>query len=434
MKRFLLVNPWIHDFTAFDFWAKPLGLLLLASWLRKNGKEATILDLVDPLSPLIPDGLRPARRADGSGRFLREAVSRPRELPDIGRKYCRYGARPDDAARFCKNLPRPDAVLVGSMMTYWYPGVFETIDFVKRIWPGVPVFLGGVYATLCSDHAREHSGADALLCGPLEDHEADWASPLNLLVPLPASPFPEPDLTPWIDAAPLLTSRGCPNRCGYCGVARLYPGYTEHAISEVLAWVRTVTARGIRNLALYDDAFLANADRARAILSGMATMRGPAVHAASGMACRHLNREMAKALHAARFRTVRLGFETADESLQRRTGGKVTTSEFERAVEHLLSAGFSEDSIGAYILVGLPEQSLESVERSIEAVRNTGIRPHLAEYSPVPGSPFFERSRKNSPFDLSEPLFHNPTLLPCGGPELDRAAVHRLKLAIRNRG
>ena len=27
----LLVNPWIHDFAAYDFWAKPLGLLTLGA-------------------------------------------------------------------------------------------------------------------------------------------------------------------------------------------------------------------------------------------------------------------------------------------------------------------------------------------------------------------------------------------------------------------
>ena len=33
----LLVNPWIHDFAAYDFWAKPLGLLILAAVLRGQG-------------------------------------------------------------------------------------------------------------------------------------------------------------------------------------------------------------------------------------------------------------------------------------------------------------------------------------------------------------------------------------------------------------
>jgi len=29
-KNILLINPWIYDFAAYDFWMKPLGLLTLA--------------------------------------------------------------------------------------------------------------------------------------------------------------------------------------------------------------------------------------------------------------------------------------------------------------------------------------------------------------------------------------------------------------------
>jgi len=28
-KKILLINPWVHDFAAYDFWLKPLGLLYL---------------------------------------------------------------------------------------------------------------------------------------------------------------------------------------------------------------------------------------------------------------------------------------------------------------------------------------------------------------------------------------------------------------------
>jgi len=39
-KRILLINPWIHDFAAYDLWAKPAGLLYLASTLKKNGYKS----------------------------------------------------------------------------------------------------------------------------------------------------------------------------------------------------------------------------------------------------------------------------------------------------------------------------------------------------------------------------------------------------------
>jgi hypothetical protein len=43
-KNILLVNPWIYDFAAYDFWLAPLGLLSLAAFLRKNGYDIRMID------------------------------------------------------------------------------------------------------------------------------------------------------------------------------------------------------------------------------------------------------------------------------------------------------------------------------------------------------------------------------------------------------
>jgi hypothetical protein len=47
----LLINPWIHDFAAYDFWAKPLGLLTIAGILRLHGYEITYIDCLDRFHP-----------------------------------------------------------------------------------------------------------------------------------------------------------------------------------------------------------------------------------------------------------------------------------------------------------------------------------------------------------------------------------------------
>ena len=43
----LLINPPLWDFSAFDLWAKPLGLLYLAATLRANGYRIHWLDALD---------------------------------------------------------------------------------------------------------------------------------------------------------------------------------------------------------------------------------------------------------------------------------------------------------------------------------------------------------------------------------------------------
>ncbi|MBS3780044.1 MAG: B12-binding domain-containing radical SAM protein, partial [Desulfovermiculus sp.] len=42
------------------------------------------------------------------------------------------------------------------------------------------------------------------------------------------------------------------------------------------------------------------------------------------------------------------------------------------------------------------------------------IRPHLAQYSPIPGTPLFAQAQAHSPYPLQEePLFQNNALWPC---------------------
>ena len=161
-KRILLVNPWIHDFAAYDLWAAPLGLLFLASTLRENGYEVTLIDCLNPLHTALgrEKGTRtPKRIPYGKGNFFKEEIAKPEALKDFPRKYSRYGIPPALFERDLLGMPRPDAVFVTSMMTYWYPGVFETIEAVRRVFLNVPVVLGGTYATFCTGHATRHSGA-----------------------------------------------------------------------------------------------------------------------------------------------------------------------------------------------------------------------------------------------------------------------------------
>ena len=46
-KTILLVNPPIHDFAAYDFFNKPLGLLYLAEILLESGYQVRLIDALD---------------------------------------------------------------------------------------------------------------------------------------------------------------------------------------------------------------------------------------------------------------------------------------------------------------------------------------------------------------------------------------------------
>ncbi|MCX5908214.1 MAG: hypothetical protein NTY64_13800 [Deltaproteobacteria bacterium] len=173
-----MVNPWVHDFSAYDLWTKPLGLLYLASILRAQGYAVSLLDCLhfssapeEWTAALKP----PKRKPQGQGHFYKEVIPKPEPLKGIPRHYRRYGLPPEVVGKWIAALPRPEVILITSLMTYWYGGLFETIVLLRKHLPGVPILLGGIYATLCSEHARKYSGADRVLPGPwdLEKFLAD---------------------------------------------------------------------------------------------------------------------------------------------------------------------------------------------------------------------------------------------------------------------
>jgi hypothetical protein len=48
----LLINPWIHDFAAYDFWSKPIGLLYLASILRYHDCRVSYIETCPAIFPV----------------------------------------------------------------------------------------------------------------------------------------------------------------------------------------------------------------------------------------------------------------------------------------------------------------------------------------------------------------------------------------------
>ena len=444
-KTILLINPWIHDFAAFDYWIKPLGLLYLGSFLRRNGYHVEFIDCLDPWNPQMRQAqapLTPRRFADGQGKYFRETIAKPAALANIPKNYHRYGLSPDIFRAMLRKQPRPEMVMITSMMTYWYPGVFEAVRLVKEMLPGVPIVLGGNYVTLCPQHASL-SGADFLLPG---NGEAAITALMHQVfavdlpfAPVPGNldsyPYPAYDLIQQPDQLPIMTSRGCPFTCTYCASGILNSAFLrrdpEQVFRELKFWHESLK---VQNFSLYDDAFLIQPQQMAIPLLNMIIEQGLdcRFHCPNGLHLREINEELASLLFKAGFKTIRFGFETANLNRQHQTGGKVTNSDLQQAVKWLVKAGYRNNEIGIYLLCGMPGQAAAEVEESILFVKSCGARPILAEYSPIPGTALWPEAVKVSPFPIeAEPLYHNNTLLPCQGESFTYAMYQSLKSLTR---
>ncbi len=429
----LLINPWITDFSAYNFWIKPLGLLYIASVLRESGFRVTFIDCLDFYSKI---------KKYGDGNFFKTKIEKPSSLKFIPRNYCRYGITEELLLKRLSMLEeKPDLIGITSGMTYWYPGVFELIEITKEFFKDVPVILGGIYATLCYDHAQKHSGADIVFKGSHEQeavrHIADLTG-FQLRTPNPelrTDIHPSFDLYPHLNYVCMATSRGCPFRCTYCASPILSKGFFRRDPFKVVEEIHYWTSHSrVNNIAFYDDALLIEPSKHFIPIMKGVIQKGIHCnfHTPNALHIKEIDQEVADILFQRGFRTIRLGLETSDEATQIETGGKVDNQEFRQAVKHLKRAGYSGQEIGVYIMAGMPGQRAGEVEESIAFVREAGAKPILVEYSPIPHTPLFEKAKKFSPFDIeNEPLFQNNTLFPCQWDGFTLSDFRRLKEQIK---
>jgi radical SAM superfamily enzyme YgiQ (UPF0313 family) len=183
-------------------------------------------------------------------------------------------------------------------------------------------------------------------------------------------------------------------------------------VKEIAFWNR---AKEINDFVFYDDALLMHPQKKIVIMLNEILKLNLHLrfHLPNGIHAREIDDEIAQKMFQVGVQTIRLGFETANQYLQIQTGGKISNLEFKNAVEYFLRAGFKSEQIGAYLLVGIPGQSIQEVKDSINFVKNCGAHPRLAKFSPIPGTKIWKKAKDYFHFDGNiDPLFHNDALLP----------------------
>jgi len=141
----------------------PIGLLKLASYLRKNNVKIKL------------------KRGN------------PNSLEDI-----------IDLEKF-----KPNEIWVTSLFTYWSVYVKDAVSYYKKLFPMSKVVVGGIYASLIPDHCKRFTDCDEVYIGIHKEAE---------------NCFPAYDLVN-VDYQILHTSRGCIRRCKFCGTYKIEPNF-----------------------------------------------------------------------------------------------------------------------------------------------------------------------------------------------------------------
>ena len=403
--RILLVNPPIYDFSAYDFWLKPYGMLSVAGKLRDKA-DFVLFDYLDRLEPFMADQKQFESDQWGRGRFYFEKFKKPECLKNIPRYFRRFGLPRSLFENFLKNEKPFDFVLVQTTMTYWYPGVREVIEDIRKFHPKAKLILGGNYATICGEHAQS-LGPDFIIQGT--NLEPLWKY-LNITPDLNQPALWE--IYKKLKVGILKLADGCPFNCTYCSVPKVYGKFKPRSLEHSLSELELLYRLGVENVAFYDDALLF--EPGNVLIPFLEKVMKNKIkvnfHSPNALNVRFVTDELAELMVRAGFKTFYLGFESASSQWQKQTGSKVFSEELANAVEKLLVVGADAANITAYQILGHPFIDIQELEESMRFVQSLGIRGMLADFSPIPGTPDGEYCRKW--LNIDEPLLHNKTAFP----------------------
>lgn len=414
MRNILAINPWIHDFAAYDYWTKPYGFLQILEYFKKYNFNIKFVDLLDRYHPLVKEKYFKEKKY-GTGKFYSEEIKKPKVINWVPRKYKRYGLPKENFKQTVNNYS-PNMIMITSSMTYWYPGVFETIQLCKKQFPSIPVILGGTYATLCYEHAKRFSKADYVvsfrnlsnlsnIVKKITDIDIEFDN--KELINITPSYFQYYNSLPY---AVIRTSWGCSFNCSYCASHYLSP--PKRIIvdcDKMIPKLQDLNTQGIKNFVFYDDALLVNKNHIQELLNQIIHSKMEAkFHTPNGLHARFLSYNIAELFKEVNFINPRVSLETTDNTIPHFNNAKVNLSQIEKAISNLKKAGYKKGEYSVYLLLGIPGENLDLLEKTLSLIHKLGAHIYLTEFSPIPKTELWD----NINFNKEEPLLQNNSLFP----------------------
>ncbi len=340
--RILLVNPPVVD-TRYSWvrWNQPLDLLKLGSHLQS--KVRCQVELLDCMKP------------DAKGDVREEWLPRDRRYHHVkGERYPmrRYGEPASRLgelvrARLAEVKPAlPTQVWITSLCSYWFDGIVDVCQEVRKTLADAQVVLLGQFPRLEPERAKGTTTADYLVTST-----------------------PDLDAVPW-------------NFDLYGREKPPFVAVRLHRESAVTA-VRAAVENQIYNVAFFEDDICREDGELLCdfVAQTQDLHRHLRYHVLCGLDPRRVTPKIAAVLAGKRFAA--LNFEQAD------VGGVLDVEAYRKAVRYLREAGAEDrdERLSGFVWIGKPREELEQIIANAFQVLETLGSLILKPYTPTPGSP-----------------------------------------------
>jgi radical SAM superfamily enzyme YgiQ (UPF0313 family) len=261
---------------------------------------------------------------------------------------------------------------------------------------GAKVVLGGIHPSVLPEEASRH--ADAVLVG---EAEGVWPSILEdaargALKRIYYNHLPETMQVPLVEyqkgnnsripsASPVVASRGCPNRCEFCSVPRIYGSRIRQVpVEQILEQVKRSRSHFV---AFLDDNLTADRDYALALFEGLRPLKVNFIGQATVRFL--LDDVLFQAAVAAGLKGIFIGFESVEEQGRQRLKKLVS---LEACCEAIRKCQAAHVILHGSFIFGLDEHDKTIFSRTLDFVmkhRITSVGAYIL--TPYPGTPLFDR-------------------------------------------
>lgn len=305
---------------------------------------------------------------------------------------------------------RPQVVGIQTL-TFTLLDALAVAERVKRVDPAIHVCLGGPHVFLYPRETLNFPFVDSLVLGegemtfpellnalekgkPLEEQqgiafrsggEVILTNGRPLIESLDTLPFPARRLIPYQRyysvlgregiMTTMITSRGCPFSCIYCGRFHIGKRFRARSARNVVDEMEACLEMGIGEFQVFDDIFTLDKKRALAVCQEI-VQRDLNLSWAIRSRVDTVDRELLQALARAGCRRISYGVEAGSDEILKNLKKGITTRQAEEAVRMTQEMGIA---VLADFMLGSPGEKREHILRTIDFALK--LRPDFAQFT-----------------------------------------------------
>ena len=187
--------------------------------------------------------------------------------------------------------------------------------------------------------------------------------------------------------APMVTSRGCPYSCTFCGSANT--GWRYRSADNIVAEIELLSKEyGVKQIDVLDDNFTLSFNRAHEILDKIIEKKlDVLITFPNGLRADRLNEELIKKMKKAGVYRTGIGIETGDEEVMKNIKKSLDLDKVRASIKLLRKYGII---VFGYFQFGLPGDTKESMQKTVEFAKE--VNPHWANFgitTPLPGTKLY---------------------------------------------